>query len=147
MSQIQGNILNQRGIVCHQVNMRGVMGAGLALQIRQKWPDAYTEYVNYCRKGCELGDIIFSNVSKDVTIAHLFGQNNFGKNGCMTNYSVYPKMLKLVDAHASSLNERVYIPHGMGCGLGGGDWSIMLPLIEEYCTEAIIVKYENTFKS
>ena len=31
-------------IIVHQVNCRGVMGAGIAKQIKEKWPDVYTSY-------------------------------------------------------------------------------------------------------
>ena len=31
-------------ILCHQVNCQGVMGAGLAKQIRSKYPEVYEQY-------------------------------------------------------------------------------------------------------
>ena len=47
---IEGNILtsptcNENTIICHQVNCRAAMGAGLARQIRDKWPVVFDEYV------------------------------------------------------------------------------------------------------
>lgn len=60
----------------------------------------------------------------------------------MTEYDVYPDMLSRIDRYASDLNERIYIPYGIGCGLGGGKWEIMQPLIEEHCPEATIVKLD-----
>jgi O-acetyl-ADP-ribose deacetylase (regulator of RNase III) len=33
----------QRGVIVQQVNCRGAMGRGLALSIRQKWPNVYSE--------------------------------------------------------------------------------------------------------
>lgn len=46
---VNGNILtfperDEDTIICHQVNCKGVMGAGLAKQIRDKWPDVYDRY-------------------------------------------------------------------------------------------------------
>ena len=39
---INGNLLDvQQGIIVHQVNCRKVAGAGLAKQIREKWPEWY----------------------------------------------------------------------------------------------------------
>lgn len=48
---ISGDILtnlptNKEVYICQQVNCRGVMGAGLALKIRRKWPVVYQQYVN-----------------------------------------------------------------------------------------------------
>jgi len=39
MRVLKGDILTvKKGYVCHQVNIQGIMGAGLALQIKNKWP-------------------------------------------------------------------------------------------------------------
>ena len=44
---IKGNILNAtEGIIVQQVNCMGVMGAGLAKQIRDKWPSVYNRYLD-----------------------------------------------------------------------------------------------------
>jgi len=51
MKFVKGNILDaQHGIIGHQVNCRMVMGAGLAKQIRGKYPRVYTEYVEVMGK-------------------------------------------------------------------------------------------------
>jgi O-acetyl-ADP-ribose deacetylase (regulator of RNase III) len=45
MQHVKGNILNvEQGVICQQVNCKLIMGAGLAKQIRNKWPQVYTEY-------------------------------------------------------------------------------------------------------
>ena len=49
---IDGDILSEpkqgeRIIICQQVNCAGVMGAGLAKQIRAKYPVVYSEYQKY----------------------------------------------------------------------------------------------------
>jgi hypothetical protein len=46
---VSGDALNPvevkgRKIICHIVNDIGVMGAGIALSIRKKWPIAYNKY-------------------------------------------------------------------------------------------------------
>ena len=38
----------KKGIVCHQVNCIGVMGAGIAQDIRTKWPAVYRNYKADC---------------------------------------------------------------------------------------------------
>ena len=35
-------------IICHQVNCQGAMGAGVAKQIADKWPNVKKEYVKFC---------------------------------------------------------------------------------------------------
>ena len=45
---IKGDILNvTEGIIVQQVNCFGVMGAGLAKQIRDKWPSVYDTKIEF----------------------------------------------------------------------------------------------------
>ena len=48
IKHVKGDILttptrNEDTVICHQVNCCGVMGAGLAKQIRDKWPVVFDE--------------------------------------------------------------------------------------------------------
>lgn len=46
---VKGDILQaSEDIIGHQVNCQGVMGAGLAKQIRNKYPHVYDEYRKLC---------------------------------------------------------------------------------------------------
>lgn len=50
MKIIYGDILDiTEGIICQQVNCMGVMGSGLAKQIKYKYPRVYYEYSNYLK--------------------------------------------------------------------------------------------------
>lgn len=41
----QGNLLDSGcKVICHQVNCQGVMGSGIAKEIRNRFPTAYTEF-------------------------------------------------------------------------------------------------------
>ncbi|MDM5320060.1 hypothetical protein QUF57_08725 [Bacillus pumilus] len=45
IKKVDGNILEtSEDIICHQVNCKGVMGAGLAKQIKSKYLNVYKEY-------------------------------------------------------------------------------------------------------
>ena len=45
---INGDLLSsQEDYICHQVNCMGVMGAGVALQIKKVYPDVYNQYQEY----------------------------------------------------------------------------------------------------
>ena len=37
-------------IICHQVNCQGVMGSGIAKQVREKYPNVYNSYKKACDK-------------------------------------------------------------------------------------------------
>lgn len=141
------------GIICHQVNCRGVMGAGLAKQIRNKFPKAYEEYmVQYRNNNLWLGNVIFTIITETpiLFIASLCGQDKYGRQGIFTNYQAVRECLTIVAKFKESLeltslpihtSSPIYIPDHMGCTLGGGDWEEVLQIIHEIIPDAIITQY------
>ncbi|MGL5458130.1 MAG: macro domain-containing protein [Cetobacterium sp.] len=155
MKIINGNILDMTdGIIVHQVNCKGVMGAGLALQIKNKWPKVfkeYTEHIKYCSERLNkhpLGTIngtSVSNTSKFLMVYNFYSQDNYGRNGIQTNYEAFEKcLIGLVKRFENSKvpidSIPVYFPYGIGCGLAGGDWKVISKMIEKHFPQAIIVK-------
>lgn len=48
---VKGNLLDSNcDYICHQVNCKGVMGAGIAKQIRDRWPWVFISYHAYCNR-------------------------------------------------------------------------------------------------
>lgn len=139
---VNGNILDAtEDIIAHQVNCKGAMGAGLAKQIKERWPDVYTDYVVYCsahhRSGRELlGRIWLTHIFDDVnvvpvTICHLFGQDGYSGASKGTDYRALEKALCRLKKLVESTHESIAIPYKLGCGLGGGDWDgVVYPMIE-----------------
>lgn len=155
MNLINGNILDiKKGIICQQVNCMGVMGAGLALQIRKKWPIVYETYMKAHRSGeLRLGNIIYAptntiNVGElrlsdiihaptnTINVANLCSQYYYGRDKRYTNYEALCRCLEELNRQ----NLPIYIPYGMGCVLAGGNWKVVTALIECYCDKATIVK-------
>jgi len=145
MQIIKGDILKVKyGIVCHQVNCKGKMGAGIALAIRKKWPVVYKDYIeNYRAGNLILGTVIISTIiPHELLIANLCGQFNYGRKGIYTNYNAVETCLK----HVNEINTTglpIYIPHKMGCALAGGNWNIVSDIIEKTIPTAIIIKYDK----
>jgi len=85
---INGNILNAtEDIICHQVNCKKVMGAGLAKQIRNKYPEVFEEYKWLLDGfGNQLGHCQLVLCHDGKTVANLFGQDGYGRNKQYTNY-------------------------------------------------------------
>lgn len=140
---VNGNILSglddsQRIFICQQVNCQGVMGAGLAKQIRAKWPVVFTEYKSLCDKNCQkyqLGDCQVVEVDKKICIANIFGQLNYGTDKRYTSYfAISLGFHKLFNNYwtPSGRQDLIFrIPYGFGCGLGGGDWDVVSSIIED----------------
>jgi hypothetical protein len=144
MKIINQNILEvEQGIVVIQVNCQKVMGAGLALKIRQKYPKVYDEYR---KMDWSLGKIQLVKIKEDLHICNLAGQHGFGRAKFRyTDYKAIRKGLKSIkfykDMFLSDLN--IFIPYGMGCGLGNGNWNFVSKIIKDEIPEAIICKYQG----
>ena len=131
-------------LLVHQVNCHGVMGAGIALQIRRRWPQVYEFYRSYCEAvdfnvSALLGtnQYVKANLNKkSIIVVNALAQGDYGRNGCFTNYDAMRKCFRQLRDFAlgrekNRARSRIGIPYGIGCVLGGGDWSTVLSIIEE----------------
>lgn len=129
------NILDvKQGIVCHQTNCIGVMGAGLALQIRNKWPKIYNAYKEECLAFEQdpkklLGHVQDILVSDGLVVANCYGQI-FTGTGCMTDYKAWDVILDKLTDLSNYFSLDLHFPWMVGCGLAGGDWETMLGKIK-----------------
>lgn len=140
-----GDLLRQGevDIICHQTNCKGVMGAGIALQIRKEYPEVFKQYKAYCDKyGSELlGKTLFVNCGDGKVVANLFGQNGFGRGFCQTDYEALEKAISAVARVATKAKKSVGFPYKIGCDLAGGDWEIVSKIIEKYFGESEVACY------
>lgn len=120
----------KEGIICQQVNCKGVMGAGLAKAISDKFPIVKEKYLeNYKKnKGMQLGsfqiiDVVVTS-SDFLAVCNLYTQDNYGNSSitkkCYTDKELLINTIECVCS--SNPNTKVYIPIKIGCGLAGGNW-------------------------
>ena len=142
MKIVDGNILDVKsGIICHQVNSKGVMGAGLALAIKNKYPIVYKEYMEVYNNGDLLvGRVLHTEVSDGLYVANLCAQGMYGYGGRFTDYEALEQCIESVRKFAIDNELPIYFPFGIGCGLAGGDWDIVSGIIERIIPDATIVK-------
>lgn len=146
MTTIKSDLLDiTEGIICHQVNCQRVAGAGLALQIRNKWPEWYRAFKN---DHPWLGRALVTKVAHELFVASLYAQDDYGSGKCFTDYNAFKETLSCLkfiiqqrEEHAPELPIlSIYFPKGIGCGLAGGDWNVIESLIERYFPNAILVE-------
>lgn len=142
MEIIKKDILSiSQGIIAHQVNCKKVMGGGLAAQIKKKWPIVYTTYM---ARRPVLGDCDLVQITDDLYVANLYGQDAVGPEQRQTNYGALGHALHMLTMHLYDIHTVIpnCFPYGMGCGLGGGSWNIVSELIEFHFPDAYICKLE-----
>lgn len=136
----------KEGIIVHQVNCKYSMGAGIASVIKCKYPSVYKCYMN--KKSWKLGDTQFIKVREtpEIYICNLAGQYNYGKQGNFTNYDALKMGLNDVNNFSKEKNLQIYIPYKMSCNRAGGDWEIVMQIMEEKIPNAIICKWKSTHR-
>ena len=122
---------NNMKIIVHQVNCKGVMGAGFAKQVREAFPKCYEEYKNLCNKSSDLlGTYSIYKVNDILAIANIFGQYNYGVRAVYTNYEAFNNAFKKL--RKDYPNAEIIAPYNIGCGLAGGDWEVVKPILDKY---------------
>lgn len=129
----QGDLLKQDDVaaIVNTVNCVGVMGKGIALQFKNKWPANFTEYAAACKAGevrpgrvfiHDLGGLVKPNyILNFPTKDHWRGASKieFIRDG----------LVDLV-AQVRRLGIRSIAIPPLGCGNGGLDWADVRPMIE-----------------
>ena len=107
-------------LICHQVNLQGVFGGGLARAIGNKYPEVEDKYTAFEPK--ELGQACIVKAKDGTLIANLFTQdysfntNYIRLNSCLLGVLEYAKKKGI---------KTIGIPYKYGCGIANGDWDIV----------------------
>jgi hypothetical protein len=135
--------------IAHCANCQGVMGSGIALQIKNELPAAYDAYKNHesDHGGLELSTISYAAIDHGF-IFNLHAQNLYGYDGSRyVNYeSIYETLRKTKDIMLENRLTILGVPYKMACDRAGGDWRIieaMLTVVfENSGIEVLVVKYK-----
>ena len=159
---IEGNLLdfpNDINVIAHSCNTRNIMGAGIAKQIKDRYPEAYeadtkaydTEYDKNGQYVHWLGKFSKAEINDRKYIYNMYTQASVGE-GRQVSYEVFWKALKRVeqDLFEMNVNKHEYdgspppvlgLPYGISCGLAGGSWGIIKAIIEDIFLDSTIKCY------
>lgn len=127
----------ERGLLVHGCNSHGVMGSGIALQVKHKYPECFDQYAKFIKNTPHnkkaLGSVCFYEHNPQLVIASAITQESFGRDGKRyVSYKAIQTCFQHIATFASSSNfSCVHFPM-IGAGLGGGEWSIIYPMITSY---------------
>jgi len=131
-------------IIIHCCNDIFVFGAGVALSIKNKWPEACIKYKEWgVKSDVKLGDVQFVMVEKDIAVGNMIAQHGIYNQGNIPpiRYEALNTALIKVHNKAKKHNASIHLPYKMCCGLAGGDWAIVEDLImKNLCDKEIEVK-------
>lgn len=145
-----GNLLSAtHGVIAHQTNCQGVMGSGVALQIKKTYPTAFNEYRKFCdvtEPKDLLGTTQIVRVGQRLYIGNIFGQLDYGTDKIQVDYSALHSGVKsLFEFTNLTIVPEAHFPDMIGCGLAGGDRDKVISIIESCAEETQFDKKNITF--
>lgn len=132
---VHSDITNaKRGFILHGVNCMGHMGAGVALAIKNRWPEVFEEYRLMCQKNeGEINELLGGiqrvqvKSNSDLCVINCFTQLRWGKTARASYDAIESCMDKVVSM--MYLGEEVHFP-AIGCGYGKLQWSVVERIID-----------------
>lgn len=132
-------------IVAHVCNDIGAWGKGFVLALSRRWPEPEAEYRAWHagqRLGTfALGAVQFVPVGTDIRVANMIAQHGIRRtaSGPPIRYDALAVCLDRLVNGAVKLGASVHMPR-IGCGLAGGEWSRIEPLIlDRVCARGVSV--------
>lgn len=130
VSYKKGNLLEDNAqLLVNPVNCYGVMGAGLALAFKNRWPNYYERYNDECCRGrFGIGMVLIHHMPDDPerfilsfpTKRHY--RHTSRLEDIVTGLNALTKLLTPLDPSS------IAFPR-LGCGLGGLNWKDVEPLL------------------
>lgn len=136
MKIIKGNLItlakqNYFDVIVHGCNCLCNMGAGIALTIKNEFPEAY---VADCQtvKGdkSKLGTISYAKIDRDgmkLIVVNGYTQFNYHGKGVLVDYNAIASVFRSVKQNFSQ--QKIGYPK-IGAGLAKGDWQVIAPIID-----------------
>ncbi|MCF3121647.1 Appr-1-p processing protein [Streptomyces arenae] len=123
-------------LIAHVCNDLGGWGKGFVLAVSRRWPEPKKAYRQWHRDRAAndfgLGAVQFVDVGRGLWVANMVGQRGIrrGSKGVPVRYEAIDTALAALADKAVELGASVHMPR-IGCGLAGGTWSRIEPLIAE----------------
>ncbi|MGF0175258.1 macro domain-containing protein [Streptomyces sp. Marseille-Q5077] len=123
-------------VIAHVCNDIGGWGKGFVLALSRRWPQPEKSYRAWHRERASndfgLGAVQFVQVEPYVWVANMVGQRGIrtGSKGVPVRYEAIDAALERLADRTTELGASIHMPR-IGCGLAGGKWSHVEPLITE----------------
>lgn len=147
MRVVKGDLLSAtEGYIVHGCNCQGVMGSGVALAIKRKYPKVYASYVEFCFiygniPSDMLGRVNSVYINSQLRVLNAFTQEEYGRDG--KQYASYKAIEDVLIRLSNNIDSQVpiHMPK-IGCGLGGATWEKVELLIKHHLPYHNVIVYE-----
>lgn len=134
MKYITGNLLEaDTQALVNTVNTVGVMGKGIALQFKERFPDNFRVYADACKKGeVKVGRMLVvkeSTIYGEKIIVNFPTKMEWFKK---SQYTYVEEGLKDLVSVITSYNIHSIAIPPLGCGNGGLKWDKVKKMMEDY---------------
>jgi O-acetyl-ADP-ribose deacetylase (regulator of RNase III) len=137
--------VNGPKVIAHVCNDRGGWGKGFVMALSRRWPEPETAYRDWHRGRGEndfgLGAVQLVQVLPDTWVANMVAQEGMAARAGVPpiRYEAVGQCLGKVAERARELGASVHMPR-IGCGLAGGKWEEIEPLIvKALCENGVAV--------
>ncbi|WP_282204007.1 macro domain-containing protein [Kitasatospora fiedleri] len=127
-------------IIAHVCNDLGGWGKGFVLALSRRWPEPEAAFRRWHRERAGndfgLGAVQLVRVTPGLWVANMVGQRGIrtGRStGVPVRYEAIDTALAALAAEAVRLGASVHMPR-IGCGLAGGRWERIEPLVTDRLT-------------
>ncbi len=145
--------------IVHIVNSVGGWGAGFVVAISRRWKSPETAYRQWYRTGMhdnvpfELGRVQFVKVEEDIVVGNMIAQAGYGYGNANQHRSSAPdgtppirynalrECLFSVGVATRHIGASIHMPR-IGCGLAGGSWDQVEPIIESTLSGLDVFVYD-----
>ncbi len=159
MNVVSGNLITlaERGlfdVIIHGCNCYCAMGAGIALDIKNQYPDAYQADLD-TEKGDsnKLGTFSYHQYPKEanenyglygLVVVNAYTQFLYGR-GLQADYESIDAVFKIIGQTNRNTDIRIAYPR-IGAGLAGGDWNHISQIIDKrlYGCNHTLVEWDGT---
>jgi len=119
-------------VIVHGCNCQCAMGKGIALSIKQQFPEAYDADLRTTKADpAKLGTISFAQINRPparFTVVNAYTQFHWRGQGVLADYDAIRAAFRLIKQRFSGL--RIGYPK-IGAGLAKGDWNTIAAIIDE----------------
>lgn len=130
LTYIKGDLFSSPAqVLVNTVNTVGIMGKGLALEFKTRYPEMFKEYQKVCNDNLlDIGKLFLWK--KEDKWVLLFPTKKHWRSPSKLDY-IEKGLEKFVQSYDELGIESIAFPK-LGCGNGGLDWADVKPLMEKY---------------